>query len=114
MADAARYTAELNLTSNQVVLGMMPGCSDHNRCTSAAAVANHTAQSAARKYRGVMTWAAERDVPTVTGFNGSISELIVQTLRPNGTGGYGTQTQAQAQAQARARAALPTVCPSWK
>jgi hypothetical protein len=99
MADAARYTAALNLTSAQVVLGMMPGCSDHNRCTSAAVVANHTAQCAARKYRGVMTWAAERDVPTITGYSGSISELIVATLKPAALGVV---------------AALPAVCPTWK
>jgi GH18 family chitinase len=61
IADFDRYVAVLGVPKEKMVLGMMPGCSDHNRCTSAATVANSTTHVKTGGYGGVMTWDVDRD-----------------------------------------------------
>jgi hypothetical protein len=40
--DFERYATVLGVPKAKLILGMMPGCSDHNRCTSAADLVKRT------------------------------------------------------------------------
>jgi GH18 family chitinase len=80
LADFDRYVTDLGVPKNKLVLGMMPGCSDHHRCTSAADVVNRTTHITTEGYAGVMTWDVDRDVAKITGYTGSVSDLINKAL----------------------------------
>lgn len=80
IADLDRYPTKLGVPKSKLVFGLMPGCSDHNRCTSAADVQNRSAHVKEHGYAGVMTWDVDRDREAITGYSGSVSDVILSAL----------------------------------
>ncbi len=97
IADLHRHHEVLGISKKDLILGLMPGWDDHSRCTSAMDVARDSLHILGEGFGGIMTWDYIRDIPSITGFQGSVTELIHDILKEGRTDIAG----------------LPTTCPPW-